>query len=293
MGGFRSHWRQLLAVIVPVFTSGGRGIAAPVIYAAPDVWSWSFNDGTLGWPANGLTQFDFWNFYDAGDQPVIIVPDATFPTAIGTTGYSGRCEYVILASETPDNVDRNRNFELQPWHIPGADTLTHFFVRQWVKLGTPANYTDVVARKLIYIMSDRDSNLTWNSVIGGWSDASGIADLHFSITDTAAGIATYTLHFTVPYTLPYMTWIGMEIEYLCNTPGVSDGAIRIWIYDATGTVLRDQTWTGLNIRGNATPLNYLQRLLFGNQADRDTIGKEVNEYRYVNRLALSTQRIGP
>jgi hypothetical protein len=270
--------------------SGGGGGGG---YAPPDIWSWSFKDGTLGWPANGLSQYDFWTF--TGPPTEDIVADATFPGAIETTGYSGRTQYVIDASEI-GNIDRNRYFDLHPIdmsEVSGATTLSHFFIREWLKIGTPFDTNIVVQRKLLYLFGDQNHGNNWTIVITGFSQSGATgAPVRLIICDVNGGVDCYWLDLDSPYSIPWNQWQGMELEVQLNTPGLSDGRIRLWIYDTDGSVLRDQEWAGISIRGTGT-IRYLEEIEFGTQADRINTGEVVNELRWENRMALSRQRLGP
>jgi hypothetical protein len=282
----------LLSMAVKFWGHGGHGsaagrggaVVAPVSYVPPDIWSWSFPDGTV----DGMTQFI------PADEEVVL--DSTFPTAIDPTiTYSGRFHYLIDAAETPDNIDRNRNFERQSenWGPPES-TLDHFYVREWLKLGTPLNLT-TIGRKLCYIRGDQDFNASWCVIIGGFNDTNGVDILTSGVIINPDGSigGTWVRSLDVPYTLPWNVWRGFECEVLLNTPNVPDGRIHLWIYDVNGSVIRDQLWDNIDLRGNAVPLHYLETTMFGNQADRNPVGIAVDEYRYVNRLAISRQRIGP
>jgi uncharacterized protein YjdB len=262
------------------------------VYTSPDIWSWDFHDGTLGWPANGLSQYDFWTFIGPPDEA--IVADATFPSAITTTGYSGQTHYVIDPSEI-GNIDRNRYFNLQPVHmteVSGANTLTHFFTRMWVKIGTPLDTSIIVQRKLLYCFSDANHGNNWLVIITGFSlsGATG-APVQLVVSAVNGGVDTYNLHLDDPYSIPWNQWRGMELEVQLNTPGLSDGRIHLWIYDADGSVLRSQEWAGISIQG--TQNRSLEEIQFGEQADRLNTGEAVDEYRWENRMALSRTRIGP
>jgi hypothetical protein len=270
------------------------GGTPPGGYAAPDIWSWNFNDGTLGWPANGLSQFDFWNFFPDPPQPVEIVADATFPSAIDSTQYSGRTQYVIDPSEI-GNIDRNRYFNLQPLNmteVAGATTLRHYFKRMWVKIGTPIDTSIIVQRKLVYSFADANHGNDWVVIITGFSlsGATG-APVQLVVSAVNGGLDTYNLYLDTPYSIPWNSWRGLELEVQLNTPGLTDGRLHLWIYDVDGSVLRSQDWAGISIQG--TQDKYLQEIQFGEQADRLNTGEAVNEWRWENRMALSRQRLGP
>lgn len=254
-------------------SSGGSagGFAPPDIFG-PYGWEDNVNPGT------GLT------FLDTGTELVITASDAFQGT------YAARMHYVIAAGAV-GNQDSNRRVMVDVTSY----NLDHIFVRAYVKFdGATLDYAgdgaNVIQRKLIYLKSD-PSNTTWFVIIhgfnldlapGAYGDAGSTPVI--SLTNFAA--------LSPQYSLPIDVYRGLEVEVQVNTPGNSDGYMTIWVYNPDGTTLLTQTFSGLKIRGDGD-LAHLRNVEIGNQANRTVTGIGVDEYRWWDTIAISTQRIGP
>jgi hypothetical protein len=79
------------------------------------------------------------------------------------------------------------------------------------------------------------------------------------------------------------TWYWYQVQVKANTPGASDGELRVWI---DGNKVLEKT--GLNMRGTCTI--GLSRFAIGFQADRYNYDF-VNENRFWDNIAISTSYI--
>lgn len=239
-------------------------------YAAPDVFGpYDFEDGLF----TGLIN----------DYPADVTNVALHPFT-GTR--SAQCHYAI--SGAPDHKDSNHDFDFDALGL----NLSHFFVRCYFYFDSASCiYTTVesIARKLIYVKSGLGA-LDWHFTVGGWD-----FELASSVVDRDNGPEiNSTLGLDTRYILPLDVYRGIELEVQLNTPGVADGLQRLWVYNPDGTTILTQTWAGIKLRGDtASPTSYLRRLEFGRQVDRTDPSTTVDELRWLDAPAVSTQRIGP
>lgn len=89
------------------------------------------------------------------------------------------------------------------------------------------------------------------------------------------------------YTIPYNTWIRLEVEVLLNTPGVSDGTIRVYAGNNSIPVYENTSLAVRNIQ--TTPIKYIT---IGAQVDRPN-AQVVDEYRYWDNITIDNQYITP
>ena len=86
-------------------------------------------------------------------------------------------------------------------------------------------------------------------------------------------------------------WYCVEYEVQLNTPGQSNGAVRVWVDDA----LQAQR-TNFNIRGNVTAL--LNRVMIGGWYSNSAAGQnscpnpQSASVRYIDDVVIATERIG-
>jgi hypothetical protein len=95
------------------------------------------------------------------------------------------------------------------------------------------------------------------------------------------GQASVSFYDIAPWRWDAWHWVQVEVK--ANTPGSSDGEMRVWV-DGSQVVNK----TGLNMRGTCTI--GLSRFAIGFQADRYNYDV-VDEVRYWDNVAISTSYI--
>lgn len=263
-GGARAYDQQVLrdgGVVGTIsagatsFTDFGSG------YAAPDVVSHNFEDGTFG---------GFSNFYDASAVTV-----ATDQAHAGT--HAAKLHYVTAG------LNRSFNYAFVAPH----NALTEAYARGYFRLGAPVSGSEPDQRKLMYFMGDQFNNADWFMIPTTFNYT-----LQFNYACVPQGISDTPVHPSPAVVFSTNTWYGLEVRVKLNSAGNSDGVLEFWIYDTSGTQIGHQQFANLNIRGSST--HCFENLDFGKQVDTALApGVEVDEYRWWDDAAISTQRIGP
>jgi len=251
-------------------------------FAAPDIASADFQDGTFGPFTNGY------------GSEIVIMDD---PTGTGF-GKVARFHYHVSG---PGNTDANTSLDYT--YPAGQTDLYHRIYVYFVDPGTQGGVVveripSGLQRKLIYINAGEGPDY-WTGTIQRWLDgATGTMDQGIygprSVTKSqqpqfseieVAGAIDVRLN----------TWYYFEYRVKLNTPGLSDGRIQIWggIKGAAGlanALLYDLP--NVDIRHGST--NGYLSVRFGQQLDAFTNGiYTVDDIRYIKNIAISTQRIGP
>jgi uncharacterized protein YjdB len=268
------------SAIIRATASGIAGDDSLVVVVPPDLASQNFDGGSYSPYVN------FWDPVNGGNGDVDLVDD---PSGAGK-GKVARMHYAGT------NQDRNRFLE----YDHGLTWGHTIFFRGEFYVDVPDFGDGFWGRKLWYFLSHVDyqkygGGPTFNAVVGfqghglyvdgGYVSQSGIR------TSNEALIATL---------LP-RTWYTLEIQTTAETSiGAGNGILRIWlngalIYEKTDYLWTDPAWIGQPIPGgNGTPLEladvYLERVEVGEQLN--LIVGSFNEYRYWDKVAFSTKRIG-
>jgi hypothetical protein len=100
-------------------------------------------------------------------------------------------------------------------------------------------------------------------------------------------------HAIAPVSFQRGRWYAVEFQVFLNTPGLSDGSVKIWV---DGVQVGSKT--GINIRGNGGSTVKLNRIRVGgwysNAANSNTCTNPAQpSTMYVDDVAVSTQYIGP
>ena len=125
----------------------------------------------------------------------------------------------------------------------------------------------------------------------GGSDYCGINDMrNFNLF--GQGGPTNWGSLNIPYSLMRNRWYGIEVEIRLNTPGASDGEVRMWV---DGVMIGERT--GLDMRGNLT--NNINRVRVGGWYSNSWAGRNpcpdpvVPAVRYIDDLVVSDTYVGP
>lgn len=260
------------------------GIAATdsvLVVVAADLASQNFDGGSVSPYVN------FWDPAAGGNGDVDVISD---PTGAGK-GKVARMHYVGT------NQDRNRFLEYDH-HIGFGSTIYSRgdFYFDVADLGD-----GYIARKLIYYLPHEDylkyngNNLpTFFAIVGPQGNSLYVTSGYVP-ADGSAEVQTSVRTNTV--LLP-KTWYTLETQITPETSiGAGNGIFRVWldgalIYEKTNVQWTDPAWVGQLIGG--TPLDladiYFERVEVGEQVNYN-IGS-FDEYRYWDRVAFSTKRIG-
>ncbi len=85
--------------------------------------------------------------------------------------------------------------------------------------------------------------------------------------------------------LTHNQWHCIEVEVLLNTPGASNGLVRLWV---DGNLMGEKL--NLNIRGNTS--NQINRAMFGGWFSNGGTNPAVTNIRYIDDVTLSDSYIG-
>jgi uncharacterized protein YjdB len=261
--------------------SGVAGVDTIVAVVAPDLASQDFDAGSV------TPYVNFWDPAVGGNGEVDVVND---PTGAGKRKVA-RMHYVGT------NQDRNRFLQFTR-HTGFGETI---YSRGEFYLDAADLGTGFVGRKLIYYRP----NQPLTKYGGAWREFGSITGMQ--------GNGLYINNFYVPVSgnviervariadiLP-RTWYTLETQMTPETSiGAGNGIFRVWlngalIYSITDLKLSDPAWIGIPIPGgNSTPYEladcYLERVEVGEQVNYN-IGS-FDEYRYWDKVAFSTKRIG-
>jgi hypothetical protein len=86
-------------------------------------------------------------------------------------------------------------------------------------------------------------------------------------------------------------WVYIEQEIMLNTPGIADGAWRIWFGLDGGSVSQILNYTSINFRGSTT--DCIEQVRFSDQATLNHVAGTVDEYRYIDDIVVANSRVGP
>ncbi len=233
-------------------------------YAPPDLASNNFEAGALA---------PYTSPYNVVASDII--PD---PTGNGF-GKVLKIHYHIGA--TVEHADDNKSIQFTPVN----KNMPVLFMRWYVYVPDPVTQQlRDIQRKLIYVNA---TNTQWHMTFGslGGSSVPNVGGL--LLTNWVGGGVNHTINAYNLAPLRYNQWHYIEIEVRLNTPGLSDGVVRVWFDDANTPVYQN---TAANVRGAYS--TGFEWILIGQQADR--VGFfVVDEDRYLDRIAFSTKRIGP
>ena len=254
------HESQRMIMMTAALSRGHRRpyVTYGSTYAAPDIASHDFEDGTDG--VFGSTA------------------SVDFP-ADPTGALSGKVARIRY--NDAGGADTNRYLEYQ-MSVGTQITSGSVFVRADIYTPTGAGSTNT-DRKLFYIFP-RDGNalhITSGLFLNG-------TDLRWFGGNVQTNGAQ--LEYSTGYTWPFNTKVTVELETYLGTVGNPDGRARVWINGSqvwennTGT----QPITFKSASGD--DIGYFQ---IGNQFHWLAGATAYDEFRYLDRLALSTQRIGP
>ncbi|MFB3921521.1 MAG: putative Ig domain-containing protein [Terriglobia bacterium] len=206
--------------------------------------------------------------------------------------YALQFHYVVCGDSTDPNCGASSQ-DINRWVSkvisPG---LTHFFMRGYVYFKSPepdATVTGNAQRKVMWFSdstSPANSQVDYANFLNSWT-ALGRSTLSLAfggnnVASCAAGANTYI--WDMAY-LNWDTWYSIEVEIQLNTPGASDGILRLWV---NGTQAYSNT--AYNFRGTCTgPISFFS---VGRQMNRYNYDV-VDEYRYWDDIVISTSYIGP
>ncbi|MDP9201102.1 MAG: Ig-like domain-containing protein [Gemmatimonadota bacterium] len=252
------------------------------IFEAPDLASQNFDGGSYS------PYYNFWDPAVGGNGDVDIVDD---PTGAGR-GKVARFHYAGA------NGDKNRF--LQFTHRIGFDST--IYSRGEFYLDVADLGSGLWGRKLIYYRPYQSSQ----KYGGAWREFAVVVDLQGSqlrVTSwyvKADGSAPEVSAY-LPVNLLPKTWYTLETQLTPEASiGAGNGIFRVWlngalVYETTNLHLSDPAWIGIPIPGgDSTPYDladcYLAYVYVGDQVNLNN--GSFDEYRYWDRVAFSTKRIG-
>jgi hypothetical protein len=240
---------------------------------------------TLLWPCLGWAQTTV-PFSD-DFEGVTIVPPWYFLWTVPTVTLNTNLAYVHSGSKSlqiyynivnPGFLDQNHH--VQQKFTPKLD---HVFARGYVyfKSPEPGAEINLVQRKLMYFFSD-PSPADWSIVLNTWWHSPLDGKLWLAINSSRTG-RTQVINWDIA-TLEWDTWYCLEVEVQANTPGLSDGILRVWVdgvnvYQSTTRELRGDFTDGL------------EEFQFGDQVSRNGTFV-VEEYRYWDDVVIDDEYIG-
>jgi uncharacterized protein YjdB len=270
------------SVVIRATVSGVAGTDSLLVVVPPNLASQNFDGGSYS------PYYNFWDPAVGGDGTVDIVSD---PTGSGR-GKVARMHYVHT------NGDSNRF--LQYSHVIGFDST--MFSRGDFYLDVADLGTGLWGRKLIYYRP----NQPVSKFGGAWREFAVVVDLQgndlrvSSWYVRADGTTQERSDYLPTHLLP-RTWYTLETQVTPETSiGAGDGIVRVWlngslVYEITNLQLTDPAWIGIPVPGgNSTPYElsdaYLAHVDVGEQVNLNT--GSFDEYRYWDKVAFSTKRIG-
>lgn len=163
--------------------------------------------------------------------------------------------------------------------------LEHCFARAYVYHKSPQDGGEKhnAQRKVFYFLSSLDTSGWWLFLTSD-SQADGGLTMRVSTNDSNYGGSAATVGNWDAGDYFWDTYVCCEMETRVNTPGLSDGVVRVW-FDGT---LRIEA-TNCHIRGTDT--GGLQNFRFGAQLDINDAG-EGNEYRYIDQVVIASSYVG-
>jgi hypothetical protein len=262
------------AVIVQSFDSSADSLLA----------SQNFDGGSVSPYVN------LWDPAAGGNGDVDVVDD---PTRAGK-GKVARMHYV--------GTHQDRNRHLQFSHRIGFGTTIYSSGEFYLDVADLGD--GLIGRKLIYYRPHADYLKYGAGGRGGPEFATVVGLMGHSLyvnsfyipADGSPAVETHT--FIVDTLLP-RTWYTLETQLTPETSiGAGNGIVRVWldgalVYEKTDLQWTDPAWIGQPM-ANGTPLEladvYLERVEVGEQVNY-MIGT-FDEYRYWDKVAFSTKRIG-
>lgn len=250
--------------------------ATPGNYATPDILNVDFDDGTDGalvWSPSTTTAIS-----------IVADPTGQLSNNVGRIRYNR----TTIAQAT----DLNRSFRFA---IPGASQVglsETVFIRAHIVQATPSPaIPGTHMRKLIYVQ--RSPNNSSFCVIRG--------DNNNLTVRTTSATGTERVAYTGVGLFPYDTKVSVEIQITTNSAhGLSDGEMKFWV---NGSLVADLSpangngvqWLENDPSSGAPATNPFTNIYFGSQSQNvtDPSGTLWDYYRYFDKIAVSTQRIGP
>ena len=266
-------------VLTPGFM-GGAGAG----FAAPDIASHDFEDGTVG------------PFTDNYGSPLITVINDP------TGGGMGKVCKLLYHVEGPGNNDSNTSLDYTLNPATRTDVYYRgyfYFVDPGIQGGTQVELIPSgLQRKTIYINAGLGADY-WTGTVQRWLDGAtdtmdnGVYGPR-SVTKSAQPEFS-EIEYCCAIDVLLDTWYYYEYRVKLNTPGSSDGAIQIWVGAKGSPNLANAllyNGSNLDIRHSTTKGHEFVR--FGQQLDAFTNSTYViDDIRYMDKIAISTQRIGP
>jgi len=237
--------------------------------------------------SDALSSFAAWTqVWTTTDDTIVACPDG---------GNCAQFHYVVCGDSTNPacgsaHGEANRyvqkNFNSTNGYPNG---LPAFYLRGYVRFHQNAGGSNEIQRKLFYLKDPYGTthDYHWAVVVNG-RPASDWA--HFGIgydaPECSGGPAPTSK--TSATTWAFDTWYSVEVYVKPNTPGLSDGELRVYV---NGTELTDLQSLNVNLRGTCT--TGINRIAVGTQVDRFNY-LNVDEYRYWKNIVISTTGpIGP
>ena len=306
-GAARPTINKAVAPIAPVLSQvaggalGARTYYAQITYVTGDGETWYSAESTLAIDANKLLSAASpssswpggtgWNIYVSTVSGSETRQNGGTPITLGsawTESVGGLVAGVALPTTMigcgSAHQDKNRYFEAQVNSPTGYD---HLFVRGYVYVKSPeSGASKAIQRKLWFLAAQT------------FSDFSPILKLQNTYYPavkyllmefvTQCGSSADCTQVTYPAsidTLEFDRWYCIENEVQLNTPGLSDGIVRVWV-DGVLAI----SSTSVNIRGSKTTKTV--RIQPGRQVDRQNF-LPADEYRYWDDVVVSDSYIGP
>ena len=177
--------------------------------------------------------------------------------------------------------DRNRYFEAQVNPPTGYE---HLFVRGYVYVKSPeSDGTKGIQRKLWFLAANTFSD--FGPFLKLQNGPAGDLLLEFVTQCGSPADCTQVAYRASIGSLEFDRWYAIENEVWLNTPGLSDGVVRVWV---DGSLVISSTT--VNIRGSKT--TRIARVQPGRQVDRAQF-LPVDEYRYWDDVIVADAYIGP
>jgi len=264
------------------------------------------NDLTVASPpaAIGLTG---WNVYisdSAGNEKLQNSP----PIDIGTNYTLDHALLTVTAPPTTNtacgtaSIDNNQGVYQYFRTAQGYPTgIHHVFVRGWVKFHANPGETSPelghIQRKTYYLKGAiANGQFGFASTVTTYSPATQLS-LRMTRSVYAPPRASYCDPTGIyggsegVYTYTYDTWYAIEQEWLQNSPGVADGAYRLWVTPQGGATTLAYAVTGVSMAGNCT--DGVDSITVGQQVNRYYATDVVDEYRYWDDVVIADAYIGP
>lgn len=227
---------------------------------------------------DALSSLGSWDYVNIAGNPVI--------AACPGGGNCAQFRYVICGDNTNPACGASHQ-DINRWLSKVLVTgLTDPFFRGYVYFKSPevGGTSYPIQRKTFWIS---DSTSAGNS-IGTWSHGltsdSTVSGIALRVFFNSSCGNTPTSYFPTG-TLNYDTFYSIEMESKLNTPGSSDGEVRVWV---DGVQVLNQS--GVNQRGTcSTDAHFFS---VGRQTDRNSY-LPVDEYRYWKNVIINNAYIGP